>query len=44
MESVFRANFPAGYDVAFIDGAHGQFFESPNIESLATILTRLLAR
>ena len=43
MESVFRANFPAGYDVAFIDGAHGQFFESPNIESLAAILKRLLA-
>lgn len=40
----FRANFPAGYELVFIDGAHGQFFESPNIESLATILKRLLAR
>jgi amino acid adenylation domain-containing protein len=38
----FRTNFPGGYEVAFIDGAHGQFFESPNIESLAATLTCLL--
>ena len=42
-DAVFRANFSAGYEVAFINGAHGQFFESPNIENLAVILAGFLA-
>ena len=42
-DAVFRTNFSAGYTVAMIDGAHGQFFESPNIENLAAILAGFLA-
>ena len=34
----FRAAYPGGYEVGLIDGAHGQFFESPNIESLAAMI------
>ena len=41
-EPTFRAAFPAGYQVEFVEGAHGEFFESPNVESLAAILTKLL--
>lgn len=41
-EAVFRLSYPAGYTVDFTDGAHGEFFESPNIEVLAaTLKTRL---
>ncbi len=39
----FRRCFPAGYSVDFIDGAHGGFFESPNVESLASVLRERLA-
>lgn len=42
-EPVFRAAYPVGYEVGLIDGAHGQFFESPNIEKLAAMLRRMLA-
>ena len=40
--ATFRANFPEGYRVAQIDGAHGQFFDHPNIETLAATLISLL--
>ncbi len=39
----FRRCFPGGYSVDFIDGAHGGFFESPNVESLAAVLHARLA-
>jgi aryl carrier-like protein len=38
----FRNTYPAGYVVEFIDGEHGKFFEAPNIQSLAGVLTRIL--
>ena len=41
--ATFRANFPAGYRVAEIEGAHGQFFDHPNIETLAATLTSLIS-
>ena len=41
-DTVFRSTYPAGFTVNFIDGAHGKFFVSPNIESLAATLGKLL--
>ena len=41
-DAVFTSTFPAGYTVDIIEGTHGKFFSSPNIESLAATLTRLL--
>lgn len=38
----FRAAYSGGYTVRFIAGAHGSFFESPNVESLARELTDVL--
>ena len=38
----FRAAYTGGYTVRFIEGAHGNFFESPNVESLARVLTDVL--
>lgn len=40
----FRSAYPAGYTVDFVEGVHNQFFESPYIESLATVLQRRLPR
>ena len=33
-EAIFNKSYPGGFTVDLIDGAHGQFFEEPNIESL----------
>jgi amino acid adenylation domain-containing protein len=41
--ATFARGYPAGYTVDFIDGAHGAFFESPNVESLAVVLRKRLA-
>ena len=38
----FGAAFSNGYTVRLIDGAHGQFFDSPNIETFAGTLGALL--
>lgn len=40
--ATFVAAFPQGYTVRLIDGAHGQFFDSPNIETFALTLGDLL--
>jgi len=37
-DAVFRSSYPAGFTVDIIAGAHGQFFESPNVETLASAL------
>lgn len=37
-DRVFRDTYTDGYKVSFISGSHGEFFESPNIESLAAIV------
>lgn len=42
--ATFRDNFAGGYSVGEIDGAHGQYFDHPNIETLAAALQALLAR
>ncbi len=42
--ATFRDNFAGGYSVGEIDGAHGQYFDHPNIETLADALQALLAR
>lgn len=34
--------FKGGYDVSLINGSHGEFFESPNIESLAAAVLKHL--
>ncbi len=39
---VFRDAYPAGFTVDIITGAHGQFFEKPNIKSLAKALQQRL--
>lgn len=41
-DTIFRLSYPAGYTVDLIAGAHGEFFESPNAETLASALRRLL--
>ena len=41
-EAAFREAYPGGFEVEFIHGAHGGFFESPNIEGLAAVLQKLL--
>ena len=41
-EAVFRGSYPTGFTVDLIGGAHGQFFESPNVETLAAALKRRL--
>ena len=40
--AAFGPAFPQGYVVGVIDGAHGQFFDSPNIETFAVTLAGLL--
>jgi len=40
--AAFRVAFPQGYEVRMIDGAHGQFFDSPNIETFAVTVAALL--
>jgi amino acid adenylation domain-containing protein len=40
--TVFRSAYPAGFTVDFIAGAHGTFFEPPNIEILASELNRVM--
>jgi acyl carrier protein len=42
-DATFRASYPAGYSVDIISGGHGQFFESPNVETLAEAIGRRLA-
>ena len=41
-EAAFREAYPGGFEVEFIHGAHGGFFESPNIEGLAAVLQKIL--
>jgi len=41
-EAGFRQSYPAGFTVDIIAGAHGQFFEPPNIDTLAATLKRRL--
>jgi hypothetical protein len=41
--SVFRQAYPAGYTVDVISGAHGQFFGSPNVETLAAAIENRIA-
>ena len=41
-EAMFRGAYPAGFTVDIIAGAHGEFFESPNVETLASALRRRL--
>ena len=41
-EVVFRNSYPAGFTVDIIAGAHGEFFESPNVETLASTVNRRL--
>jgi hypothetical protein len=38
-DAVFRSSFPAGFTVDIITGGHGQFFESPNVETLASAVS-----
>jgi probable biosynthetic protein (TIGR04098 family) len=40
--AVFRCAYPAGFTVDMIPGAHGEFFESPNVEALAAALNQYL--
>jgi amino acid adenylation domain-containing protein len=42
-EATFRKAYPGGFTVDLIDGGHGQFFDDPNIPSLARTVTRRLA-
>jgi amino acid adenylation domain-containing protein len=42
-DAVFRNSYPEGYTVDIIEGTHGQFFESPNIETLAEAINRRLS-
>lgn len=42
-EAVFRRSYPGGFTVDLIAGAHGRFFEAPNIESLAPALKDRIA-
>jgi hypothetical protein len=37
-DATFRSSYPAGFTVDIIGGAHGEFFESPNVETLASAL------
>ena len=41
-DAVFRSSYPAGFTVDIIAGAHGHFFESPNVETLASAVSRRL--
>ena len=41
-DAVFRVSYPAGYTLDLIPGSHGHFFEAPNVEGLASALTRRL--
>jgi amino acid adenylation domain-containing protein len=44
-DAVFRRAHPAGFTLDIIEGKHGKFFHSPNIETLAAALkTRLVPR
>jgi phosphopantetheine binding protein/thioesterase superfamily protein len=42
-DAVFRRSYPAGFTVDIISGAHGKFFEPPNVNSLATAINRGLS-
>lgn len=42
-EPVFRGAYPGGFTVDIIAGAHGRYFEAPNIESLAQAIRGRLA-
>jgi hypothetical protein len=42
-EAVFRRAYPAGFTVDFIAGGHGEFFDAPNIASLAQVLKDRIA-
>jgi hypothetical protein len=42
-EAIFRKSYPGGFTVDLIAGGHGQFFEEPNISSLANALKSRLA-
>lgn len=42
-DAVFRRAYPAGFTVDLIDGAHGSFFQEPNIEGFARVLRRRLS-
>lgn len=39
----FTEAYPGGYTVADIPGAHGQFFEAPNVQGLARVVRDLTA-
>jgi hypothetical protein len=41
-DAVFRRTYPAGFTVDIVAGAHGDFFRSPNVETLASALERRL--
>jgi hypothetical protein len=41
-DAVFRSFYPAGFAVDIIAGAHGHFFESPNVETLASAVNKRL--
>ncbi|MCR1346361.1 amino acid adenylation domain-containing protein [Acidithiobacillus ferrooxidans] len=41
-DAIFRTAYPAGYTVDIVSGGHGQFFETPNIETLAEAIGRRL--
>jgi probable biosynthetic protein (TIGR04098 family) len=43
-EAVFRAAYPQGFTVDIIPGAHGEFFESPNVEALCRAVQQRLLR
>ena len=38
-EAVFRRAYPAGFTVDIIAGTHGECFESPNVETLASAVS-----
>lgn len=41
-DAMFRQAYPAGHTVDVIAGGHGEFFRSPNVETLASALQRRL--
>jgi len=44
-DPTFRRAYPAGHTVDIISGAHGHFFDSPNVENLAKVIAeRISAR
>jgi hypothetical protein len=44
-EPTFRQAYPMGHTVDIISGTHGHFFDSPNVENLAQVITeRISAR